>query len=154
MSERFEWDRSEQPSTAIVNAVAATTGRDASALPPLRDHIDTEALNSLLTLGTDSDDGRLSLSFDYEGVSITVDTRGGIDVRVKTTTAERALSGPTTETELNERLGALLQMAFRNGLSVQGGWDIQNGLEYPDWDIVVTRVERRGTETPTGESKP
>jgi hypothetical protein len=141
-SERFEWDRSEDPSTAIVEAVAAATDRDASVLSPLHEHIDTEALNALLAFGADPGDERRSLSFGYEGVEVTVDTEGRIDVRAEATTAERAPSGPTTEAELNEMLGELLRMASRNGLSVRGGWDAQNGPEYPDWDIVITRVEK------------
>lgn len=150
--ERFEWDRAEEPSTAIVEAVAATTGRDSSALSPLHEHIDTEALDALLTFGADPDAQRLSLSFVYEGVEVTVDADGGIDVRAEATIAERAPSGPTTEAELNGMLGELLRMASRNGLSVRGGWDARNGPEYPDWDIVITRVEKPGAKDGRGRS--
>ena len=150
--ERFERDRSEEPSTAIVEAVAAATGRDPGTLSPLDEHVDTEALASLLAHGSDPDDERPRVSFGYEGVDVTVDAGGGITVRADDTGPERAPLEPTTDAELSAMLGDLLRGAFRNGLSVQGGWEARNGPEYPDWDVVVTLMEKPPDENARGRS--
>ena len=49
-------------------------------------------------------------------------------------------------------LGDLLRSASRNGLSVRGGWDARNGPEYPDWDVVITRIEKSADESARGRS--
>lgn len=140
--DRDGWNETERPSTTIREAVAAATGRAPRLLPPLDRHVDIEALESFLVSGTGPSDGCLTVSFDYEGVEVTVDTDGGIDVRTTATDPADSPTGPTTEAELHTMLRELLQTAFRNGLSVQGGWDARNGSTYPDWDVVVTRVAK------------
>ncbi len=46
----------------------------------------------------------------------------------------------TTKAELNEELKELLCRAHENGLDVRGGFECRNGVEHPDWDVVVTEV--------------
>lgn len=57
------------------------------------------------------------------------------------TTEETALS---SEAELNAELKALLRRAHLNGIDVEGGWECRNGTEHPDWDVIVTEVEKNG----------
>lgn len=54
-------------------------------------------------------------------------------------------NGPTTRESLDEALRALLQQAHENDVDVKGGWECRNGDGYPDWDIVITEVEKPGT---------
>ncbi|MXV60780.1 hypothetical protein GS429_01575 [Natronorubrum sp. JWXQ-INN-674] len=55
------------------------------------------------------------------------------------TTEETAL---TSREELNTELKALLRRAYNNGVDVEGGWECRNGSEHPDWDVIVTEVQK------------
>ncbi|ELY44883.1 hypothetical protein [Natronorubrum bangense] len=57
------------------------------------------------------------------------------------TTEETALS---SEAELHAELKALFRRAHANGIDVEGGWECRNGTEHPDWDVIVTEVEKNG----------
>lgn len=48
----------------------------------------------------------------------------------------------TTKTELNEELKELLCRAHENGIDVRGGFECRNGLDHPDWDVIVTEVTK------------
>ena len=48
----------------------------------------------------------------------------------------------TSKAELNAKLQALLRRAHENGLDVEGGFECRNGVEHPDWDVIVTEVEK------------
>ncbi|WP_336000657.1 hypothetical protein [Halorientalis halophila] len=39
-------------------------------------------------------------------------------------------------------LGQLLHAAHENDVDVTGGWDVDGADGHPDWDVVVTVVER------------
>ena len=41
-------------------------------------------------------------------------------------------------------LAALLSRAHDTGVAVEGGWECRNGDGDPDWDVVVTEVEKPG----------
>lgn len=49
---------------------------------------------------------------------------------------------PTTRETLNGALQTLLKQAHDNDVSVKGGWECRNDDEYPDWDVVITEVEK------------
>ncbi|WP_232686705.1 hypothetical protein [Halobacterium zhouii] len=49
----------------------------------------------------------------------------------------------TTSTELHAELKSLLRRAHTNGIDVEGGWACRNDAEHPDWDIVVTEVQKQ-----------
>lgn len=66
----------EQPSTAVVFAVADALGRDELDLPPLGDAVDPDALNALLP--TASSD--VTVTFRYAGFEIDVGT-GAVELR-------------------------------------------------------------------------
>lgn len=49
---------------------------------------------------------------------------------------------PTSKEELNTELKALLVEAYENGIDVEGGFECRNGVEHPDWDVIVTEVKK------------
>lgn len=57
------------------------------------------------------------------------------------TTEETPLA---SEAELNAELKALLRRAYNSGIDVEGGWECRNGIEHPDWDVVITEVTKNG----------
>lgn len=76
-----DWRRSGRPSTAVVEAVAAVTDHKPTDLPPLHGYVDGDALDTLVTSRTDGDGTTIRVSFDYDGVEVTVDSDDGITVR-------------------------------------------------------------------------
>jgi len=52
-------------------------------------------------------------------------------------------SAVASEQELHTRLQALLQRADTSGIDVEGAWECRNGAEHPDWDVVVTEMEKK-----------
>lgn len=75
---RHSWSRSDRPSTAIVEAVAAATGRAPTDLPPLEYDVDTDALDAVLT-GTPP----VEVTFPFAGTTVVADGAGDIEVRVE-----------------------------------------------------------------------
>ncbi|KPN29047.1 hypothetical protein SY89_03281 [Halolamina pelagica] len=73
---QYQWDGDATPSTAVVEAVAATTGRELTALPSLYESVDAEAIDDLFS----DPDGTVRLSFEYAGVTVTLYADGGIEV--------------------------------------------------------------------------
>ncbi|WP_162265537.1 HalOD1 output domain-containing protein [Haloprofundus marisrubri] len=63
---------------AIVETVASITNRDITAMPPLFDVIDPEALTDLLTSPRERS---IEVCFWYEGCQIDVSSRGDVTVR-------------------------------------------------------------------------
>lgn len=55
------------------------------------------------------------------------------------TTDETSLS---SKAELRTELKALLRRAHDGDLEIEGGWDCRNGTDYPDWDVIVTEVQK------------
>ena len=49
---------------------------------------------------------------------------------------------PSSEKEFNAELKALLVRAYNSGIDVEGGWECRNGLDHPDWDVIVTEVQK------------
>lgn len=50
----------------------------------------------------------------------------------------------TSKSELTAEIKALLFRAYENGLDVEGAFECRNGAEHPDWDVIVTEVEKNG----------
>ena len=48
----------------------------------------------------------------------------------------------TSKAQLNTELKALILRAYENGIDVEGAFECRNGIEHPDWDVVVTEVEK------------
>jgi len=77
------WDASrwfDTPSTAIVDAIATTTGREPTSMPPLQRYVDPDALDALLAPGRNGRNNRVGVSFQYDGLPVAVDSDGGIEV--------------------------------------------------------------------------
>ena len=84
-SVHHDWQGSEPPSVAVVEAVAAATDRTPTGLPLLQNTLDTDALNALLTGETAS----VTISFQYAGVIVSASGDGSIKIRVGEDARER-----------------------------------------------------------------
>lgn len=69
-------DEHLEPVSKVVETVAQAKGVDPLDLAPLADEVDTDALNTLLTLS----DGMVEVSFVYEGYTVTVRSTGRVHV--------------------------------------------------------------------------
>ena len=78
--DRYEWRGERAPSTAVIDAVAAATGRDHNSLPPLYDAIDGEALDTLLQGARERKGGRTRVVFDWADVTVVIESGGDIEV--------------------------------------------------------------------------
>lgn len=74
---QYRWDGETTPSIAVVEAVAATTGREPTALPPLMNAVDADALDELFT---GDGDGLLQLTFEYAGTTVVLYRNGRVVV--------------------------------------------------------------------------
>ena len=48
----------------------------------------------------------------------------------------------TSKEGLNAELKALLRRAYGSEIDVEGGFECRNGVEHPDWDVIVTEVKK------------
>ncbi|MFC7212545.1 HalOD1 output domain-containing protein [Saliphagus sp. GCM10025334] len=71
----------EQPSLAIVAAIAAVAQRDPLELPPLHSEINTNALDELFSSTANGGQRNGCLSFSYEGFEVTVFSEGVIEAK-------------------------------------------------------------------------
>lgn len=79
---RTEFARTDRPSTVVVKAVAAITGRPQDDLEPLFYSIDPEALDALFQPAVEGEHrGDVDVSFSYQGFDVAVHSYGIIDVR-------------------------------------------------------------------------
>lgn len=77
--ELYEWRSAGRPSIGVLEAVADSTNRDPTSMGALVDSVDTDALDSLLD--DSRPDAQLSVTFEYEGVVVTVTGDGFIQLR-------------------------------------------------------------------------
>gem|GEM_PF-4970470 len=80
------WESSEQPSMAIVGAVAELSNRTETELPPLQQTIDAEALDRLLT----GDQSSLTVSFRYADHTISASADGTFEIQPDTAHADES----------------------------------------------------------------
>jgi hypothetical protein len=78
----YDWGDGDQPTTAIAETVGTATDRDPTALPPLHDYLDTEALNRVVTGAADGHGTDVRISFTYAGTEVFLDSEGLVTVRV------------------------------------------------------------------------
>ncbi|MDF9744979.1 HalOD1 output domain-containing protein [Natrinema salsiterrestre] len=76
-SSHSQFDDGSEVILAIVDAVAAATDRDLTAMSPLYDTVDPESLTDLVTSARDRP---IEVSFTYEGCRVTVSSDGGVVV--------------------------------------------------------------------------
>ncbi|WP_435346468.1 HalOD1 output domain-containing protein [Haloarchaeobius sp. HRN-SO-5] len=74
------WREYDRPTTAVVSAVADMTGRDELELPVLADAVDTDALDAIFDHAAAHGRAPVTVSFEYAGVSVTVDSDGELVV--------------------------------------------------------------------------
>lgn len=78
---RYDW-LSTPPSTAVVETVGDVTGRDPTALQPLYDVIDPDALDTLVrSSGGNGENQYTSVSFGFADHRVTVRSTGELIVR-------------------------------------------------------------------------
>ena len=83
---QHRWDAAEQPSMAIVRAVAETSDRAETELPPLQQTIEVDALDRLLT----SDESSVTISFRYADYTVSASADGTFDLQPDTTRADES----------------------------------------------------------------
>lgn len=64
------WDGTTQATTAVVEAVAGATGRDAAELPVLSGAVDTDALDALFSVRPNGRHPSVDMSFGYADVEV------------------------------------------------------------------------------------
>lgn len=78
---RRTWSEPARPSTVVIEALAAATGRDPTTMPPLYDYVDPDALDALLGSRTSDSEQSVAVSFPYDGATVRVDSSGRVEVR-------------------------------------------------------------------------
>jgi hypothetical protein len=76
----YRWREDEQPTYAIVEAVASELGCDETQLTPLHDIVEADALNELLTNRQFPAATRLRVSFEYHEFTVLVSSDRTIEL--------------------------------------------------------------------------
>lgn len=137
---RSDWREFDSPSVGVVEAVAEVRGCDPTDLPPISRFVDGEAVDSLVSHRSDEPSRQVSLTFDYAGVSVRVDSTGLIEINAGQADDGAFPVAPRTDRGLSMNLKRLLTSAVNNDVSIEGGWEVRNGADLPDWDIHITQV--------------
>lgn len=77
---RYRWDPTDGVCLGIVEALADATDRNATELPALQQQLDSDSLESLLANGTADGVGVITVSFPYDGATVTISSGGWITV--------------------------------------------------------------------------
>lgn len=77
---QYDFDVTRDPSTAIVEGIAAATNREPTELPPIHEYVDPSALDALVTSAADSDGDPVTVSFVYDDIDIRVTSVGTITI--------------------------------------------------------------------------
>lgn len=75
---RERWTGYDNPSTAVVEAVADATGREQTELEPLQHFVDADALDALCTT---ADPEQLEITLRYERTEVRITNHGALEVR-------------------------------------------------------------------------
>ncbi|WP_424001854.1 HalOD1 output domain-containing protein [Haloarcula salina] len=76
----YEPDQEEPVSAAVVHAVSTFEQRDPTALPPLHDTVDPDALDALFAPTGGGAEQRSCVSFTFSASFVTVDADGRVTV--------------------------------------------------------------------------
>lgn len=82
---RHEWSDTDRPTTAVIEAVAATIDQDPSTMEPLYEHINPDALDAIMTPKNPEQSSNILVEFSYNGVDVRVSNQGFVDVIVPST---------------------------------------------------------------------
>ncbi|MFC7079794.1 HalOD1 output domain-containing protein [Halorussus caseinilyticus] len=84
---RYQATADSTPAEAIVAAVTASGGasafdgpEDVTRLPPLYDSVDTDALNAIFDSSWGERNADVSVTFDYSGYAVSVDSTGAVEL--------------------------------------------------------------------------
>lgn len=75
---RYALSPEDTASLGVIETVADALGRDPISLEPLANVIDTDALDALFA---DSSTSSLVVSFEYEGLTVTISDAGFVELR-------------------------------------------------------------------------
>ncbi|WP_123535352.1 HalOD1 output domain-containing protein [Halosimplex salinum] len=75
--EHYDWENGDRPSIAVAEAVAAVTNRSVTALPPLQESVDADALDAVVRSG---DEPAVRVSVEYAGTTVTVTGDGRLEI--------------------------------------------------------------------------
>lgn len=75
------WAADEDPTSVVVETVAAETARDPPESQPLYDYVEADVLDRMLRAAR-ANDQTVTVSFDYDGATVTVTSEGRIEVTV------------------------------------------------------------------------
>jgi hypothetical protein len=75
----IDWDRREPISFAVQTALGQVEDRSPVDLPPLADYVDPDALEAFFS-GSSNEVAARSLTFEYEGYTVTVDGTGHVRI--------------------------------------------------------------------------
>ena len=75
-----DWGGSLTPSISLIEELSEMTDRDPLTMPPLYDSIDTDALDSLLSNASTNGHPTVTVSFEYDGYSISIESSGNITI--------------------------------------------------------------------------
>ena len=93
------WTDTASPCTSIIEAVAAATGRQPTELPTLDEHVDGDALDTLLRRGSPP----VTIAFEYADTEVLACGDGTVQV-----TVTDCASASTNEWHLTITIGELL----------------------------------------------
>lgn len=83
-----EWGDDLPPITAIAEAIASATNRNPIHIPPLYESVDTDALERLVTSGTNDPYETIRITFPYENHTVLVEDDGTIEIRLDTVVSD------------------------------------------------------------------
>lgn len=75
---QIDWQRYEQPSLGLIEAIASVTGKRPTDMPPLGNELAVDAMNRLLS--TADETSSVEISFEYQQLSVTVRQSGTLVV--------------------------------------------------------------------------
>lgn len=73
----YDWRETRSPSVEVVEAISAVLNRKPTEMEPISKHIDTDAVDSLLTTGGPA----VRISFVHQGCRIDVTGDGKLEIR-------------------------------------------------------------------------
>lgn len=76
--ETVEWGTERPPTEAIVKAIAKATDQDPLDIEPVQNHIDTDALEKLVT--SDATNGDVEVHFEYDAFTVRVEGSGTVEI--------------------------------------------------------------------------
>jgi len=147
----FTYDAGEDLSITLVEAIEWAASTDVTALTPLTDVIDPDALNDLFT---HDHTGELTVAFQYEGYAVTV-TAGEISIRDASGPSHTLLKAESPSRSLSTRPSSETHRVTTTLIITYHPDQIMSSTRLGDRMILVGDFARGATtQTPTGDQIP